>query len=73
MELFKYKIFIAIGIFLILSFTLVKLTYRHFRNKSSEKEWKIGGVRTGYFRLTLLVSLLLTGVLMLILKNTFLT
>ncbi len=69
----KYQIFIAIGIFLSLSFAIVKLTYRHFRNKSSEKEWKIGGLKTGYFRLTLLVSLLLTGVLMLILRNTILS
>ena len=73
MELFKYKIFIAIGIFLVLSFALVKLTYKYFRNQSSVKAWKIGGLRAGYFRITLLVSLLLTGVLMLILKNTFLT
>lgn len=69
----KYQIFIAIGIFLVLSFVLIKLTYKYFKNKSGAKAWKIDGSRSGYFRITLLVSLLLTAMLMLILKNTVLT
>lgn len=72
MELSKYQIFIAIGLFVVLSFVIIKLSYQHFKNKSSAKEWKIGGGRSGYFRLTLLVSVLLTGLIMLILSNTIL-
>ncbi len=73
MNLSPLQIFIAVGIFFALSFVLIKLTYSYFKNKSGAKAWKIDGSRTGYFRITLLVSLLLTAVVMLVLKNTILS
>ena len=72
MNLTTPQILLAIGIFLTLSFTIIKLTRKYAEKTTGSKTWKIGGGKTGYYKGTLLVCVLLTAVLMLILKNTIL-
>lgn len=72
MNLSTFQIFMAIGIFVIITFILIKFTYNRYEKEYGGKTWKLDGSRTGYFRVLGLLSFAITVVLMLILKNTIL-
>ncbi len=71
MELSPYQICIAIGIFLLATIILIRFNYKRYE-KEYGKKWKLDGLRTGYFRVMVLLGFAITVVLMLILKNTIL-
>jgi hypothetical protein len=67
-----YQVFIAIGLFLLVTFILIKSSYKRYEKEYGKKTWKLDGSRTGYLRVLVLLSITITIVLMLILKNTIL-
>lgn len=72
MDLSTLEIFMTIGIFLQVTFILIKFTYRRFEKEYGAKAWKLDGSRAGYFRVMGLLSITITVVLILILKSTIL-
>ena len=72
MNLSTYQIFIAIAILITAFFILIKFSYKRYEKEYGPKTWKMDGFRTGYFRVLLLLSIVITVVLMLVLNNTIL-
>jgi len=73
MNLSTYQIFIAIAIFLSVTFILIRSTYKKYAKEYGEKKWKLDGSRTNYLRVLTLLSITITVVIMLILKGTVLS
>ena len=73
MNLSAFQIALTVGLFLLVTFALVKFTYKRFEKEYGPKTWKIDGSRSSYFRILTLLSITITVVLMLVLKNTVLT
>ena len=72
MNLSAFQIALTVGLFLLVTFVLVKFTYKRFEKEYGPKTWKIDGSRSSYFRILTLLSITITVVLMLVLKNTVL-
>lgn len=72
MQLSGYQIFIAIGIFLLITIILIKMNYKGYQKKFDIKG-KLDGFNTGYIKVMVLLGFAITVILMLILKNTILT
>ena len=71
MQLSGYQIFIAIGIFLLITIFLIKINYKGYQIKFGIKG-KLDGFNTGYIKVMVLLGFAITVILMLILKNTIL-
>ncbi|MCB0402145.1 MAG: hypothetical protein KDD41_08680 [Flavobacteriales bacterium] len=55
---------LAGGIFSILTITLAMVSLPYFKKDTSEKMWKVYGMRTRYWQVVVLVGALLTMLLM---------
>lgn len=71
MNLSPYQIFIAIGIFLLVTVMLIRFNYSRYE-KEYGKKWSLNGFRSGYFRVMVLIGFAITVIMMFILKNTIL-
>lgn len=71
MQLSTYQIFIALGIFLLVTILLIKTNYKGYQKKFGIKS-KLDGFNTGYVRVMVLLGFAITVILMFILKNTIL-
>jgi hypothetical protein len=71
MNLSAPQIFIAIGIFLVVTLILIRTNYKRYEKEFGVK-WRLNGFQTGFFRVMVLLSFAITVILMLILKNTIL-
>lgn len=64
-------ILLSLAVFCIVTWVLIKLTYKKFANQQGEQVWKAGGGRTNYFRILALVSIAVTIMVMIILNLSF--
>ena len=56
-------------IFLIITYILYKYSYSYFREETSDKMWKLWGLRTPYWEGLVLISLGITTLIFLLLKT----
>ncbi len=60
----------GIALFIIFTFIIAKLSIKHYKEENGEKMWKQFGIRTRYWQVVVLVSLILTFLVLFILKWT---
>ena len=58
----------AIAIYILTIFIISRLTSSKIKNETGEKVWRIGGGKSGYWRILVVVSGLITAGVMLVLK-----